>query len=181
MKRRSIRFFSLASLLLAGATSAIASVSTVGASTVTFEAVGPAGLKINGSGGGLEAVEAADEITLSAPTTELHTGIGLRDRHLRDYLEVDKHREAVLVVARSKIAFPPSGKAAGSVPAVFTLHGVAKPVTVAYTLTRSGSGYRVEGTFDVNILDHGIKKPCYLGVCVKDIVKVAASFEIKAD
>lgn len=181
MKRLPTWFPTLALVLLASVTSAAGSVTTVGDSTVKFEAVGPAGLKINGTGVGLKAVEADGKITLTAPTTELHTGIGLRDRHLREYLEVDKHSTAALVVERGKITLPPSGKADGTVPAFFTLHGVTKPIKVAYTITRGGADYHVEGTFDVNILEHGIKKPCYLGVCVRDVVKVAADFKVKSD
>jgi len=112
--------------------------------------------------------------------TEFRTGIGLRDRHLREHLEADKHREATLVVDRSSIKMPEgSGATTGSAVGALTLHGVTKPAKFSYKITKSGDEYRVHGDLDVNILDYQIKKPCYLGVCVGDVVKVAADFAVR--
>jgi len=45
-------------------------------------------------------------------------------------------------------------------------------------ITKSGDEYRVHGDLDVNILDYQIKKPCYLGVCVGDVIKVTADLTV---
>jgi polyisoprenoid-binding protein YceI len=181
MKMRRSLVLGAGLLALPLAVSAAATLHTVGESTVKFEAVGPAGLKINGESSGVKTVEDAGKVKITAPTTGFHTGIGLRDKHLRDYLESEKQPEAVLVVERSKITLPASGKADGSVVAALTLHGVTKPAKVAYHIARGASDYRVEGEFEVNILDYQIKKPCYLGVCVGDVVKVSAAFNVQGE
>ena len=70
-------------------------------------------------------------------------------------------------------------KSSGSAPGKFRLHGVTRDVKVAYSAEKRGSDYSVEGHFQVNIIDHKIEKPCYLGVCVDTNVKVDAKFKLK--
>ena len=55
---------------------------------------------------------------------------------------------------------------------------MTKDVKVSYSVERHGSEYAVEGHFSVNIEDHKIEKPCYLGVCVDTTVKVDAKFKL---
>lgn len=147
-------------------------------SAVKFEAAGPAGLKINGEEGGLKASEADGKLKLVAPTTQFHTGIGLRDQHLKDAIEADKHPDATLVVDKSAIKFPDSGAASGTASGSLTFHGVTRPAPFKYTITKKGAGYQVHGEFSVTLGDYQVKKPCYLGVCVGDVVKVSADFSV---
>jgi polyisoprenoid-binding protein YceI len=60
----------------------------------------------------------------------------------------------------------------------FTLHGVTKPAKVSYRVTRKGESYAVQGDFTVDLQNFQIKKPCYLGVCVENEVKVSAEFVV---
>ena len=178
MKRRFPTHLAI-TLLSAGAGAAGSPAPVVQSSTVKFEAVGPAGLKINGESGGIRASETSGKVTLTAPMTEFHTGIGLRDKHLRNALEADKHKDATLVVDRSAIKLPQGGESAsGAASGALTLHGVTKPAKFTYTITKSGDGYKVHAEFQVNIQDYQIKKPCYLGVCVEDVVKIAADMTV---
>ncbi len=173
-----------AALALAGyASVAVAAgpLSSVGESDVKFEAVGPAGLKINGASGGIKVSEADGKVRITAPTTSFQTGIGLRDRHLKEYLESEKHPESSLVVDRSAVKLADSGSTSGVTTGQLTLHGVTKPVKVAYKTTKTGAGWSVQGDMDLSIADFQIKKPCYLGVCVDDAVKVYAGFTVHGD
>jgi polyisoprenoid-binding protein YceI len=181
MKNRGVLVLSIALAALPHALIASAPLHNVGDSSVKFEAIGPAGLKINGISSGLRTMEQDGKVTITAPTTDFHTGIGLRDKHLRDHLESDKHAKATLVVDRSKITLPGSGKAEGVLTGALTLHGVTKPAKVSYRIVRNGADYRVEGDVELNILDYQIKKPCYLGVCVADVVKVTAEFTVQGE
>ncbi|HVU03635.1 MAG TPA: YceI family protein [Polyangiaceae bacterium] len=178
MKSTALRFSLVTLVSLGLASEAAAALSVAGASSVHFQAVGPAGLKIDGSGAGVKATEADGKVTFTASTAELKTGIGLRDRHLREHIDAEKFPEAKLVVDRSKVSLPASGSAEGAIVTPLTFHGVTKPTKVSYKITKTGAGYHVEGSFDLNIIDHGVKKPCYLGVCVEDVVKVSAEFDV---
>lgn len=181
MKYRRVVVLGISAWTVTSVVSASAGLSTAGESTVKFEAQGPAGMKINGTSGGVSATEADGKIKIVAPTTGFQTGIGLRDKHLREYLESDKMPEAVLVVDRTKITLPADAATTGSVTADLTLHGVTRPTKVGYRIVKSPSGYQVHGSIDVSINDFKIKKPCYLGVCVGDQVKIGADFAVHGE
>lgn len=154
------------------------SLSAVGESAVKFEASGPAGLKINGEASGIQASEADGKLKFTAPTTQFHTGIGLRDKHLREAIESEKHPATTLTVDKSAIKIPEAGSASGKATGSLTLHGVTRPTPFSYTVTKKGDAYQVHGELSVNILEHQIKKPCYLGVCVGEVVKVSVDLTV---
>jgi polyisoprenoid-binding protein YceI len=178
MKQRRIVILGLAACVVASGVNASAGLSSKGDSNIKFEAQGPAGMKINGTSGGVRATEADGKIKIVAKTTGFHTGIELRDKHLRDYLEAEKHPEATLVVDRGKITLPTGAPIDGAVAADLTLHGVTRHVQVNYRITGDANGYQVHGSAGVSIAEFGIKKPCYLGVCVGDAVKISADFSV---
>jgi polyisoprenoid-binding protein YceI len=147
---------------------------------VVFEAAGPAGMKIEGATSDLKVEETDGNVTLDVPLANLLTGIALRDRHMKEkYLEVQKYPDAVLVVARSAVKFPPSGgHTEAEAPAVLKLHGQTRPVTVRYEATAEGDGFSVRGSVHVKMDDFGIAVPSYLGVTVKPDVDVRANFHV---
>lgn len=181
MQRKKIAVSGFIGLVLGIAASASAALSSAGESTVKFEAQGPAGMKINGVSGGIHAIEADGKIKIVAPTTEFRTGIGLRDKHTREYLEAEAHPQATLVIDRAKIALPAGSPSTGTLTGDLTLHGVTHPAAVSYRIAKAGADYQVHGTLDVKIADYKIKKPCYLGVCVGDDVKIVADFGVHGD
>lgn len=148
--------------------------------SVKFQAVGPAGLKIDGTGSSLTVTEKDGKIEFVAGVTDLKTGIKMRDDHLKKALAVEKHKEAKLVVERSQLTLPEAGKASkGKVAGKLTLHGQEKSVPVYYKVERKGEDYEVSGRTTVNIEEFGIEKPCYLGVCVKPDVKVSVKVTLQ--
>lgn len=152
----------------------------IGDAEVHFVAVGPAGLKINGSSGKPEAKEAGGQIVFSSSVAEIKSGISLRDKHTKKYLKADRFPSVELRVQRSALKMPADQKTAtGAVKAELTLAGVTKPVTVNYSSSKSGDTYAVDGRFDVDIRQHGIEVPCYLGVCVEPTVKVTAKLKLR--
>ena len=147
---------------------------------VKFTAVGPAGLKIDGSGDILSADDDGKRIVLKASVRNLKTGIGLRDSHTKKYIEAEKFPEATLKVDRSALKFPEDKKKSeGKATGKFTLHGVEKDLPFHYTAERHGSDLVIDGRAKVNILDHKIEKPCYLGVCVDPEVKIVVHFKLR--
>jgi len=153
----------------------------VGKPDLTFTAVGPGGLKINGTTTELKTMEDGDKVVFKASLKDIKTGIGLRDNHTKKYLGTEQWPDASLTVDKSAIKVPEDGKkSSGSAPGKFRLHGVTKDVKVAYSAERHGSEYAIDGHFSVNIEDHKIEKPCYLGVCVDTTVKVDAKFKLHA-
>ncbi|HMJ16229.1 MAG TPA: YceI family protein [Polyangiaceae bacterium] len=157
-----------------------AKLTRVGAPSIQFLAVGPAGMKINGTSSELSADESEGKLTVTVPLTNLKTGIGLRDNHLRGYLNTKQHPNAKLVVERSKLKLPEDGKTTdGSATGDFTLNGQTKPLKFRYRAKRTGSDFHVQGMADVNIEHYGIEQPCYLGVCVEPTIKLKVAFKLR--
>lgn len=152
-----------------------------GASTVTFVAVGPGGMKMEGKTSELEVKDVGDNLTVVVPLNQLSTGIGLRDKHMKEeYLETQKYPTAELKVSRADFKIPSGGAAAQSeIKGVLRLHGQEKPLAVNFQAKPVQGGYEIVGSFRVNMADYGIAVPVYLGVTVKPDVEIAASFKVK--
>jgi polyisoprenoid-binding protein YceI len=120
--------------------------------------------------------------SLAVDLRTLDTGIGLRNEHLREnYLEVDKgpgFDTATLseIDLNGVNADTPEGK--GSFTGLLMLHGVRKTVTGEVDVRQAGAGLRVKASFPVELADYSIRKPRYLGIGVKDTVKVEVAFAV---
>jgi polyisoprenoid-binding protein YceI len=151
------------------------------ASTVSFEATGPAGLSIQGATKVMLSDE-GEKLTFVVPTTELKTGIGLRDDHLRKHIRAKEHPAAKLEVLRSKLTLP-SGpeKVSGKIQGNLTFHGVTRPVQVSYAIQKAdGDRYKATAEFELVLTSFGLEEPCYLGVCVRKNVRVKADLTVSA-
>ncbi len=109
----------------------------------------------------------------------LDTGIGLRDDHLRnEYLEVGKgdgFEKAVLSGLQLGNLDPDSFQGRTPFTGDLALHGVKVAIRGQAEIRRDASSLRVEASFPVRVADHGIPKPQYLGVGVRDEVQVRVS------
>ena len=154
--------------------------------TVEFFAVGwPSALKIHGKGAGLHgqiAVEGSSaKGRVSFDLQGLDTGIGLRNRHMKDeYLETARFPQATLTLTKIDIQGLAAEQAFSGrrVPfaGVLDLHGVARPVSGEARIGRDAGGVTVEAGFDVRTTDFGIRTPSYLGITVAEEVKVKVRF-----
>lgn len=160
-------------------TLADAAFSRSGTPNVQFTATGPAGLKIVGTSHELDVRDDGTSVTISVPLANLDTGIGLRNKHMREkYLEVDKFPRAELAVKRADLKVPEAGaQTSAEADGTMLLHGVSRPAHFSYKSRRDAAGVHVTGSVRVNINDHGIAVPSYLGVTVKPDVDVELSFD----
>jgi polyisoprenoid-binding protein YceI len=151
-----------------------------GDAEVTFLAIGPAGMKIEGKTTELNASEDGANVKITVPLSNVATGIALRDRHLKEkYLQVSANPNAELVVPRASLSFPADGaSASGRAKGKLTLHGVTKDADFTYESARKGDTYKVTGKVKINIKDYNIEVPSYLGVTVQPDVDVTAKFEV---
>jgi len=132
--------------------------------------------------GGLLPSTAADdgaEMYFEVDLASLTTGIGLRDRHMRDnYLEVRKYpyasfrgrivRAEVRVDGRTKVT------AAGT----FTVHGVSTEREIACDVATIGESYEVQCGFEVLLADHGIEIPRVMFLKVAAEIHVDVAFTL---
>ncbi len=96
----------------------------------------------------------------------LSTGIGLRDKHLKERLQVDKYPVAKLIKAEGT-----SGKGT----ATLQIKGQKKDVTGTYSV----NGDELQAEFNMKMSDLGINNVRYMGVGAKDDVKVTIVLPVK--
>jgi polyisoprenoid-binding protein YceI len=164
----------LASLLL------ISSIAQERAGDVTVLARGPGGLRIEGKSTEVSLAEEASVLLFKVPLAPIDTGIGLRNRHLREILEVDKFPDATLRVRRAELEFPKERSPVESqVTGELMLHGHSRPVPVHYRAERRDGGLtRIAGSLQLDMREFEIVPPSYLGVAVSPDVEVAIDLTV---
>ena len=157
---------------------------------VVFHATGhPSAIKIIGHGkpahGQIKIEGATASGVLTFEVASLDTGIELRTRHMKEkYLEVGKYPESSIRFAALPLA---QGAAAGTayheVPfsGVFTLHGVEKPISGAFSAQFTGATPQpatvteFQAHFQIKVSDFGVEVPTYLGITMADQVDIQVS------
>lgn len=184
MKKNSTRSISrwsvgLAVAALTFSVVAHAAFKSVGEGTSGFLAVGPGGLKIEGTGTGVTASEAGGKITVKAPLNNFKTGITLRDDHLKKALKADVNKYATFTVDRSALSIPSGKEVTGKGKGHFALNGVTKEAEFDYKASPAGGGaIEVQGRASIDMTEYKLEQPCYLGVCVDKEVKVKVKFKV---
>jgi len=147
---------------------------TVGGS---FEAVTES---LQGELGANPAAPATLAGQLAVDLNTLKTGIALRDRHLTErYLETGRDEvfaHAVLSGVTLDASDVRGLAGASSFRAELTLHGVTRSISGQATIHRTPAGAAVEATFAILLSAFEIPPPRYLGIGVRDEVRVRVAF-----
>jgi polyisoprenoid-binding protein YceI len=116
------------------------------------------------------------EITI--PVASLHTGIDLRDEHLRSAQWLNAAKFPKITFAGTTIKQASAEKYA--VTGTFTLRGTGKTLTAPVDVKRipaataakaglpAGNWMRIRATFKIKLSDHGIKVPSQIAAKVSD-------------
>ncbi len=112
----------------------------------------------------------------------LGTGIELRDDHLRDrYLEIERgpaFRHAVLTGITLRDSLPDrDGRHETAFTGTLTLHGAEREIEGEAALQRRDGRLRVEATLSLSLEAFDIPPPRYLGVGVRDEVRITVAFD----
>ena len=106
----------------------------------------------------------------------IDTGIGLRNKHMREYLETTLFPSAGY---RGKIVAMLQNNDAAKTEGGFTVHGVTKLFTASGRMIKTDTGYRVHASFPLNFKDFGIVKPRFLIATVDEELKIEVDFYLK--
>ncbi len=148
------------------------------AGKASFTASGSAGLRLEGTSDELSAAWDGDTLVVTVPMASFHTGIELRDKHLREHVEADKYPTAALRVPRNAIQLPaPGASTSGTAQAPLSFHGQQKPVTFTWQAKRS-DGFDVSGGLQLDFTAFGVPVPKYLGISVKPPAEVSVHFHV---
>jgi polyisoprenoid-binding protein YceI len=132
-------------------------------------------------GDGVRAVEAPEgaQLYFEVDLASLDTGIGLRNRHMRDnYLEVEEYPWATFSGDVARILEAPGGWTVRS-RGTFTVHGVEQPRVLECAVSEDGDGFAVACAFDVNLGDHDIEIPRVMFLKLAEDVRVDVSFRLR--
>ena len=134
-----------------------------GKAKINFTVDGPFG-KVNGSFSGLKSNIVFDENNLAGSSIQasvdintIETGIGLRNKDLRDKSEWFDAAKYPQITIKSK-AFKKL-ESGYKMDADLTMKGVTKPVIIAFSFSPAGNGGLFISQFTINREDFGVGKP----------------------
>jgi polyisoprenoid-binding protein YceI len=127
---------------------------------------------IDGTTTKMTATRQGDQVRFLVPLEGLDTGIGLRNSHMKKYLDAATFPNAELAVSASILKPGIGQKAKGT----FTVKGVGQEVELTFDVKKIPTGFAVRASFAIDLKKHGVEVPTYAGVTVKKDVKIETSF-----
>lgn len=105
--------------------------------------------------------------------TTLETGIGKRDKDMRETLETDEYPFAEFF-GKLVSPFDPNSNEVqpARVRGTFTIHGVSREITIEGTLQKTDDGLKVEAEWELNLDDYDITPPQLLVMKVDEVQKI---------
>lgn len=120
------------------------------------------------------------ELYFEVDLNSIDTGIGLRNRHMREnYLETDKFPLAHYTARATKIEKKSATEFAVTTEGKFFLHGVEKAFTTIGTVTVTGDRYRVQTEFEIKLSDFKIKIPQLMFMKIDENIRLVLDFYLQ--
>jgi polyisoprenoid-binding protein YceI len=121
----------------------------------------------------LESSEFFFEVDLAS----LDTGIGLRNRHMRDnYLETDEFPFASFAGRVARLEVEDSGLLRVNTRGTFSIHGVERAREIDCSAERIAPSLRVRCAFQVTLSDHEIPIPKLMFMKIDEVMEVDLEF-----
>jgi len=135
-------------------------------------------LFLEGEGLDGETDLAASKFYFEVDLASLDTGIGLRNRHMRDnYLETDAYPFASMEGRVVRLVEPARGQYRATVQGTFSIHGIQREREIECTGTRvEGEGLRVRCAFEVSLPDHEIPIPKLMFMKINEVMELDLDF-----
>jgi polyisoprenoid-binding protein YceI len=131
------------------------------------------------SGDGLEGETDLDssEFYFEVDLASLDTGIGLRNRHMRDnYLETDDFPFTSFSGRVVRLDEDGPGRYRALTNGTFTVHGIERDREIPCTATSQDAGLRVQCAFQVALSDHDIPIPKLMFMKINEVIEVDLDF-----
>lgn len=120
------------------------------------------------------------ELYFEVDLRTVDTGIGLRNRHMREnYLHTDKYPNTNYkgrIVKAEKIS---DNNYKVTVEGNMFIHGVTKPLKLTGTLKSTGNGYQINTNFEVKLPDYKIEVPKLMFMRINEVIKLVLNFYVK--
>ena len=115
------------------------------------------------------------DVHLSVSVESLHTGMRIRDRHMRDrvFRTEDGSLPVLAFTTRESLCTRRSDAATCLMVGSLSIRGVPRELAMEITATRHrDDAYRAEGEAVIRLSDYGIERPSQFGVTVTDEVEL---------
>jgi len=108
----------------------------------------------------------------------IDTGIGLRNRHMRDnYLETEKFQYALFKGTVTSVDTLDDGKTLNVVvDGMMTLHGIDHQYEITGSVSHDGETLQVYSDFEVLLTDHKITIPKLMFLKISEIIQIELDF-----
>ena len=149
-------------------------------SSITFK-IKNAGIGVDGSFKGFQGTVnfnpdalTSSKFDVSVDSKTINTDNKTRDNHLKEdeYFGVEKHPK--ISMKSSKIEKVSEGKYKATFD--LTLKGKTKSVSLPFSYTKTSTGYKLNGSFDINRRDYDVGGSSWI---LADDVKIAINLEVK--
>jgi len=110
----------------------------------------------------------------------LDTGIGLRNRHMRDnYLQTDKFPDASFKGKITNVTPAAQGPFKVDADGEMFIHGVTKYIKISGVLTKSGnSDYNLKTNFSIKLSSYNIDIPSIMMVKLSEVIELQLNFNL---
>jgi len=120
------------------------------------------------------------EFYFEVDLASLDTGIGLRNRHMRDnYLEVKRYPYATFQGALVGVSALSTGGYRVDTTGTLAIHGVEREVRIPCDVSPAGSGYRTFCSFQVRLSDYDIEIPRVMFLKLADEIRLELDFTLR--
>jgi polyisoprenoid-binding protein YceI len=120
------------------------------------------------------------EIYFEVDLNSLDTGIGLRNRHMREnYLETDKFPFTHFTGKLTRAELVKEGEYAVTAAGTIFIHGVEKPLTVDGSMLTTEMGFRIQAQFITPLTDYNIEVPQLMFFKIDENMQLELDFFVK--
>ncbi len=134
---------------------------------------------LDGTSLGPESGGPDTELYFEVDLASLDTGIGLRNRHMRqNYLEVQDHPYASFAGRIARVATLSGGGARVTAAGDMSIHGVQREMELPCDVTPRGEGYRARCAFQVLLSDFDIEIPRVMFLKLANEIRLELDFSV---
>ena len=120
---------------------------------------------------------AESEIYFEVDLASLDTGIGMRDRQMRDsYLEVDRYPYAAFGGTIEQVTSLPGEMFQVTTQGILGIHGIEQERALTCNLATVNEGYRANCSFSVFLSDHDIEIPKLMFLKLNNEIRMDLNF-----
>ncbi|MBU1679218.1 MAG: YceI family protein [Bacteroidetes bacterium] len=120
------------------------------------------------------------QIYFEVDLTTVDTGIGLRNRHMRDnYLETDKYRMTNFEGRLTSVETISDNEYQVIVEGKMFIHGVTKQLQVEGKIFKTENGFHVQANFPISLPNYNIEVPSLMFMKINEVMDLHLDFYLE--